>query len=154
MTKRSREEFLGEFDELKTSIKIGRKMFKEAHKEEIDQLKKMEKILKIGLKGKAVVTEDYLSIGLLSMTKQLHRMINTQHMYTHTMLGNVEKTLESVLMINGIVEILGDFAKETKLKSAQAKIRKIQKFQNYIINHVKENKKSKPNLTNAYTGVL
>jgi hypothetical protein len=154
MTKRTGEEFLQDFTELKTSMKIGKKMFRDAYDEEVKELKKMEKILKLGLKGKEPVTEDYLALGLLTINRQLQRMNDTQHMLTHVILGNIEKTMEGVLTVNGIIEIIGDLTRDSKLKSVQTKVKKLQKFQKHIIDQVKQNQKSKPNLTQAYSGVM
>lgn len=153
MTKRTKEEFLSDFKELKTNTKIAKKIFKEAYDEEVIEFKKTEKILKKGLKGKELVTEDYLAIGLLTLHRHLQRINNTQHMLTHMILGNLEKTLEGVLTVNGVIDIIGDLASDSKLKTVQTKVKKLQKFQNHIVNHVKESQKSKPDLTQAYAGV-
>lgn len=151
MPQRTKEEFLNDFSELKNNMKIARKMFKDGYDNEVKELKTMEKILKSGLKGKEVVTEDYLSIGLIAINRQLQRINNNHHMMNGLILNNAEKTMESVLVVNGIIEILGDFTRDTSLKSVQTKVKKLQKFQNDIIKKVKQKQTAKS--VNAYVGV-
>ena len=153
MTKRTKEEFLNDFSELKTNMKIAKKIFRDAYDEEVTQLKDMEKVFKLGLKIKDPITKSDLSLAILLVNQRLQRMNNTQHMLIHMMLGDLEKTLENVLMVNGIIDIIGDLARDSQLKSVQTKVTKLQNFQNHIINKVKQNQKSKPDLTQAYAGV-
>lgn len=138
MPKPTQEKILNERSKLQLDMKIGWKMLQEVHNEEIQSLKKMEKIVKSGLTSTTPVTEGYLCESLLLMNKELQRIINTQHMFAHTLVRNIEKTLEGVLAVNTIIEILGDFAKESDLKSAQNKIKKLKQFQNNIIKKVKQ----------------
>lgn len=153
MTKRTKEEFLNDFSELKANMKIAKKMFRDSYDEEVTQLKEMEKVFKIGLKIKDPITESDLSLAILLVNQRLQRMNNTQHMLNHLMLGNLEKSLETVLMVNGIIDIIGDLARDSQLKSVQTKVTKLQKFQNHIIKSVKQQQKLKPTSTQAYAGV-
>ena len=65
-------------------------------------------------------------------------MKNEQHMKNKLSVSLMEKSLESVIAVNSIISLLGDFAKDRGLKSVERKVKEIQKFHNEIILKAKQ----------------
>ena len=134
----SAEDLYKEYDDLKSSIKSAQKMYRDAYKESMDEIRDIIKILKTDVHNETPITSSDLAVGLLVMSKMMMKIQNEQHMQNKLSLGLMEKSLESVIAVNAIIALLGDFAKDRGLKLVERKVKKIEKFHNNIITKAKQ----------------
>lgn len=135
---KSAEDIKREYADLKSEIKIAKKMYKDAYHEDMKETVDIVKIFKTDLENDTPITASDLTLRLLVLTKMIMKMKNEQHMQNKLSVSLMEKSLESVIAVNSIISLLGDFAKDRGLKSVERKVKEIQKFHNEIILKAKQ----------------
>lgn len=134
-------EILENGQKLKTDMRIPRKILKDAYKEELQRLKTFEKMLKPSLNSRNPITEGDLCLGLTGMIKELQGILLQIHISHLQYVNLVQNHVENNLMIQFLASMMQDFAKESKIKSVQRKLNKMQKFQDHIINYTEQKSK-------------
>src|SRR5689334_21444189 len=98
----SAEDLLEEFSDIKPTIKIAQKMFKEAYKDQIFRLKKLDKMLKAGLNSNEPVDMSTLVAGMLGIDNEFQRLYTDQYIQNRLILGVMGKSIESIVAVNAI----------------------------------------------------
>jgi len=138
--------------ELKSDMRIARKMFKDTYIDELKRFRETDKILKPSLKSKKLVTEGDLCLALLYVNRDLKGLLGQHHVHHLEHIKSSERIAEAGIGINFILSILKDITKnrvgsaETKIKKIEKAQKKIAKSHNFILNSVKQKIKSKKQL--------
>lgn len=143
----SPEDILREQSELESNMKYVKKMFSDAYKEQIAEIKSLSKIYKRFLNSKEPTTTGDIALALIGMNKQIMGLYSSIHTSNFLHLKTMEKALDSVIAINTIISVLKDISIESKSKKIQTKLRKLERttkglveFNDSIIESIKVKK--------------